>query len=121
MPKRKKRLDSGEDALFVSKVGTGNTGAVAFGIADGVGGWAESRVDPADFSHGLCSYMAREALDWGSPAEKLHPKDLLQMGFDRVLNDRSIVAGGSTASVGVAQTDGHVELAKYDFPIILED
>lgn len=112
--KRKKRPDSGEDAFFVSRVGTGNdTGAVAFGVADGVGGWAESRVDPADFSHGLCGYMAREALDWSAPAEKLRPKNLLQMGYDRVLEDRSIVAGGSTASVGVAQTDGSVELAKY--------
>ncbi|KAL1963846.1 hypothetical protein VTN77DRAFT_7777 [Rasamsonia byssochlamydoides] len=109
--KRRKRPDSGEDAFFVSRIGTTDTGAVAFGVADGVGGWAESRVDPADFSHGLCSYMAREALDWSSPAEKLRPKDLLQMGYDRVLRDRSIVAGGSTASIGVAQTDGSVELA----------
>lgn len=113
--KRKKRPDSGEDAFFVSKIGTRDTGALAFGVADGVGGWAESRVDPADFSHGLCSYMAMEALDWNSPAEKLNPKDLLQMGYDRVLNDKSIVAGGSTASVGVAQTDGNVQLAKYGF------
>ncbi|KAL1986882.1 hypothetical protein VTN96DRAFT_5299 [Rasamsonia emersonii] len=114
--KRKKRPDSGEDAFFVSRIGNKDrggdkTGAVAFGVADGVGGWAESRVDPADFSHGLCGYMAREALAWSSPPEKLRPKNLLQMGYDRVLEDRSIVAGGSTASVGVAQTDGSVELA----------
>ena len=32
----------GEDAFFVSDVGGG-----AFGIADGVGGWQESGVNPA--------------------------------------------------------------------------
>jgi protein phosphatase PTC7 len=109
--KRKTRPDSGEDAFFVSQVGSTDSGAVAFAVADGVGGWAESKVDPADFSHGLCRYMAQEALFWDA-TERLRAKDLLQMGYDGVVGDDSVTAGGSTACVGVAQSDGTVELAK---------
>lgn len=111
--RKKQRPESGEDAFFVSKVGQTSSGVVAFGVADGVGGWTESRVDPADFSHGLCSYMAQTALGWDMEADTLHAKNLLQKGYDLLVEDPSIQAGGSTASVGVAQTDGRVELAKY--------
>lgn len=113
--RRKNRPDSGEDAWFVSKIGHAvDPGTAAFAVADGVGGWSESRVDPADFSHALCRYMAGSAVSW--PSEKsgagtLRAKNLLQMGYDRVVNDGSVRAGGSTASVGVASDDGHVELA----------
>lgn len=115
--RRRARPDSGADAFFVSKVGHDlksgdhDNGAVAFAVADGVGGWEESRVDPADFSHGLCGYMAGSALSWSSPAEKLRPKNLMQMGYDQVVADEWIRAGASTASVGVGWDDGRVELA----------
>lgn len=114
MTRRKNRPDSGEDAFFVSQVGTSRqaqTEAVAFAVADGVGGWAESRVDPADFSHGLCGAMAKSALSWDESVEQLRPKQLLQEGYDQVVADPSIKAGGSTASVGIALPDGRVELA----------
>ncbi|KAJ5547061.1 hypothetical protein N7494_004646 [Penicillium frequentans] len=115
---RRSRPDSGEDAFFVSRIGSRREGqsadeaeAVAFAVADGVGGWTESRVDPADFSHGICGYMANTALSWDQPADKLRPKQLLQSGYDQVVADPTIKAGGSTASVGVALPDGRVELA----------
>ncbi|KAJ5218261.1 uncharacterized protein N7498_000360 [Penicillium cinerascens] len=113
--RRRGRPDSGEDAFFVSRVGSGehagSEDAVAFAVADGVGGWTESRVDPADFSHGLCGYMADTALAWDEPADKLRPKQLLQTGYDQIVADPAVKAGGSTASVGVALPDGRVELA----------
>ncbi|KAJ5475089.1 hypothetical protein N7539_008155 [Penicillium diatomitis] len=115
--RKRNRPDSGEDAFFVSRIGSkvsghpDTDGAVAFAVADGVGGWTESRVDPADFSHGLCGYMAQSALTWDSPADRLRPKQLLQAGYDQVVKDPTIKAGGSTASVGVGLTDGRVELA----------
>ncbi|KKK24325.1 hypothetical protein P175DRAFT_0429365 [Aspergillus ochraceoroseus IBT 24754] len=109
--RRKRRPDSGEDAFFVSKVGRASSSSIAFAVADGVGGWAESRVDPADFSHGLCGYMAQTALDWDQPAERLRPKNLLQAGYDQVVADDTIRAGGSTASVGIGLEDGRIELA----------
>lgn len=115
---RRSRPDSGEDAFFVSCIGSRRDGqpadeaeAVAFAVADGVGGWTESRVDPADFSHGICGHMANTALSWDQPADKLRPKQLLQSGYDQVVADPTIKAGGSTASVGVALPDGRVELA----------
>ncbi|KAJ5766372.1 uncharacterized protein N7511_003988 [Penicillium nucicola] len=116
--RRRNRPDSGEDAFFVSRIGNrisdhqhGNAEAVAFAVADGVGGWTESRVDPADFSHGICGYMAHTAQTWHEPAELLRPKQLLQAGYDQVVADPTIRAGGSTASVGIALPDGRVELA----------
>jgi len=113
--RRRGRPDSGEDAFFVSRVGSGDQagseGAVAFAVADGVGGWTESRVDPADFSHGLCGYMAETALAWDQSVDKLRPKQLLETGYDQIVADPAVKAGGSTASVGIALPDGRVELA----------
>ncbi|GAP83595.1 putative 5-azacytidine resistance protein azr1 [Rosellinia necatrix] len=108
---RSKRPASGQDAFFISRVG--DTNAVAFGIADGVGGWEESGVDPADFAHSFCDYMASAAYEHrsngnGSP---LAPRALMQRGYDDVRKDRSIKAGGSTASVAVASEDGKLEVA----------
>ncbi|OKL56979.1 hypothetical protein UA08_07768 [Talaromyces atroroseus] len=109
---RHKRPGSGEDAFFASTVGAAaDAGTVAFAVADGVGGWAEHKIDPADVSHGLCTYMAQHALGDSSSRRKLRPKELLQKGYDSVVADESITAGGTTASVGVAQPDGSVELA----------
>ena len=105
--KRKSRPDSGQDAFFIAKVGR-NDQKLAFGIADGVGGWTDSGVDPADFSHGLCTYMAAAALQ--SEAVET-PKDLLQRGYDDVRNDRGIPAGGSTACIAIASTEGYVQIA----------
>jgi protein phosphatase PTC7 len=41
----------------------------------------------------------------------LHPKDLLQVGYDQVIADTTIVGGGSTACLAVAEPDGNVEVA----------
>ncbi|KAF1959438.1 5-azacytidine resistance protein azr1 [Byssothecium circinans] len=108
---RRTRARSGQDAFFYSQVGTTKT--TAFGVADGVGGWVESGIDPADFSHGLCEYMACAARAWPrhSNTTSLHPKDLLQAGYDEVIEDKSIVGGGSTACLAVAEANGHVEVA----------
>lgn len=108
---KRKRAKSGQDAFFFSQVG--NTDTTTFGVADGVGGWVESGLDPADFSHGLCEYMACAARSWphGFSTASLHPKDLLQLAYDEVTDDASIEGGGSTACLAVAEPDGHVEVA----------
>lgn len=105
------RAKSGQDAFFFSQVGT--TRSTAFGVADGVGGWVESGIDPADFSHGLCEYMACAARIWPlkSNTSSLHPQRLLQVGYDHVIDDESIIGGGSTACLAVAEPDGNVEVA----------
>ncbi|KAI1425392.1 protein serine/threonine phosphatase 2C [Xylaria sp. FL1777] len=106
-----KRPASGQDAFFISRVG--DTNAVAFGVADGVGGWEESGVDPADFAHSFCDYMASAAHEHRSSGgdPPLAPRALMQRGYDDVVKDRSIHAGGSTATVAVASEDGKLEVA----------
>lgn len=73
----------------------------------------DSGLDPADFSHGLCEYMDCAARSWrqGTKTNSLHPKDLLQTGYDEVINDDDIIGGGSTACLAVAEPDGSVEVA----------
>jgi len=41
----------------------------------------------------------------------LHPKDLLQAGYDEVMKDENIAGGGSTACLAVTEPDGSVEVA----------
>ncbi|EFY84627.1 Protein phosphatase 2C 7 [Metarhizium acridum] len=108
--RRSSRPDSGHDAFFVSRIN--DSGSVAFGIADGVGGWVDSGVDPADFSHGFCDYMAASAYEH-DPANNrpLTARRLMQQGYDAVCNDRSLQAGGSTACVGIAAPDGTLDVA----------
>ncbi|EJT73343.1 hypothetical protein GGTG_10187 [Gaeumannomyces tritici R3-111a-1] len=121
---RNKRLrpESGQDAFFVSRVG--DTDGVALGVADGVGGWMDSGVDPADFSHGLCGNMASFAYSYRAPkptespqkpqaaqAQALTPRRLMQLGYDALCADGSIPAGGSTAVVGTLSPDGTLEVA----------
>lgn len=107
---RKARPASGQDAFFVSQLG--DSGDVAMGVADGVGGWADSGVDPADFSHGLCDYMAYEANNYNPESgETLNAMTLMQEGYNDVVKDKTIRAGGSTACVAIARTDGSLDVA----------
>ncbi|KAI1908709.1 Protein phosphatase 2C 7 [Ophidiomyces ophidiicola] len=110
LEQRLNRPDSGEDAFFVGKV-DGHNNTFAFGVADGVGGWMQSGVDPADFSHAFCAYMAECALNWDGSAQELRARALMQLGYERTLVDRSIFAGSSTACIGIAREDGTVQLA----------
>jgi protein phosphatase PTC7 len=106
------RPESGQDAFFVSRVGPNGTpdSSVALGVADGVGGWTDQGVDPADFSHGLCEYMAAAAYD--TPEDgKVSARKLMQEGYDAVNRDPDITAGGSTAVVGVLSSSGSLEIA----------
>lgn len=108
--RRSSRPDSGHDAFFVSRVN--DSGSVAFGLADGVGGWVDSGVDPADFSHGFCEYMAASAYEHDSASSPpLTARRLMQKGYDAVCKDRSLHAGGSTACVGIAAPDGTFDVA----------
>ncbi|KAI1103301.1 protein serine/threonine phosphatase 2C [Jackrogersella minutella] len=108
---KSKRPASGQDAFFISRVG--DTNAIAFGIADGVGGWEDSGVDPADFSHSFCDYMASAAYEHKPDSNEslLTARSLMQRGYDDVCNDGSIEAGGSTASIAIASEDGKLEVA----------
>ena len=105
---QRSRPSSGEDAFFVAKVGK-DTNVTAFGILDGVGGWSSHGIDPADFSHGLATHMAKIALKWKD--SQLKPKELLQIGYQTTITDPSISAGGTTACVAVASKEGRMQIA----------
>ncbi|RMZ28276.1 hypothetical protein D0859_07632 [Hortaea werneckii] len=115
---RSTKKDAGEDAFFATTVGE-SPHHVAFGVADGVGGWQDSGVDPSDFSHGLCGLMAGtaktfEGLQEEDGGRNVRPRELLQVAYDAVIGNPRIVAGGCTASLCVADGEGNVETAKYD-------
>ncbi|KAI6884087.1 protein serine/threonine phosphatase 2C [Hortaea werneckii] len=111
---RSTKKDAGEDAFFATTVGE-SPSHVAFGVADGVGGWQDSGVDPSDFSHGLCGLMAGTAKTHEGLQEQdgrnVRPRELLQVAYDAVIGNPRIVAGGCTASLCVADGEGNVETA----------
>jgi protein phosphatase PTC7 len=108
---KRTRPDSGQDAFFISRVGESSD--VALGVADGVGGWVDSGVDPADFSHGFCDYMAHAAYthkpeEWRVP---LGARSLMQRGYEDICKDPTVPAGGSTACVAIVRESGTLEVA----------
>lgn len=107
--RRRSRPDSGEDAYFVASVG-GDPNTIAMGVCDGVGGWSEQGINPADFSHGMCSYMAEHALSTRDPSI-VHPRKLMHIGYDEILADNQVRAGGATACVAVADGTGRIRTA----------
>lgn len=105
------RPESGQDAFFITRVGESSD--VALGVADGVGGWIDSGVDPADFAHGFCDYMAHAAYTY-QPEQDTPPYtagSLMQRGYEDICRDKSVPAGGSTACVAIAKGDGTLEVA----------
>ncbi|KAH8656999.1 5-azacytidine resistance protein azr1 [Tricladium varicosporioides] len=108
---KRTRPDSGQDAFFISRVG--DSPDVAFGIADGVGGWVDSGVDPADFAHGFCDYMAHAAYTHKPEESKtpLSARSLMQRGYEDICHDNTVRAGGSTACVGIVNGSGNMEVA----------
>ncbi|GAA6011607.1 hypothetical protein JCM11491_004703 [Sporobolomyces phaffii] len=74
---------------------------VVLGVADGVGGWEESGVDPSHFSQALM-WFARERVRTGEVDPARGGKDLkllLERAFDDVTNEKAILAGSSTACI----------------------
>ena len=106
------RPKSGQDAFFVSSMGS--QGSMAFGVADGVGGWSDSGIDSAHFSHGLCQEMAILAKAGPEAGGKgLSPRALIQNAYNKIAKEGKIEGGGSTACVAVGNSDGNLQVAKY--------
>jgi protein phosphatase PTC7 len=55
--------------------------------------------------------MAHFAATTGK-GDALRPRELLQNGYDAVIADSAVRAGGSTACIGVASSAGVLEIAK---------
>ena len=91
----------------------GNTTNVAFGVADGVGGWADQGIDSANFSHGLCLGMAKAAEELHSTAKNdVRPEAILSNAYEEIVREGNIQGGGSTACVATADEEGNLTVAK---------
>jgi len=69
---------------------------MVFGIADGVGGWNKSGVDPSLFAWDLmnsCKDVTEDLDDWPDP------KTILIDGYDMVVRKKEVKAGSSTACI----------------------
>ncbi|CCG84015.1 protein of unknown function [Taphrina deformans PYCC 5710] len=78
------------------------------GVFDGVGGWADSGVDPSIFSRGLAKHCDA-ATDQTPDAS---PSDILAAGYNGVQKDKDIKMGSSTACVAsVGLSDGELQVA----------
>lgn len=109
----KYRFPAGQDAFFVTNIH--GSKSLAVGVADGVGGWSESNIDPAIFARSLCNNIARAAANPSTEfsAENVDPRNLMEIGYKAVMKDSTVVGGGSTACVAVANEHGGVSIAKY--------
>ncbi|GJN88308.1 hypothetical protein Rhopal_001273-T1 [Rhodotorula paludigena] len=94
-----KEVGAGHDWFFVEGVpewdgeGEGTKGVV-LGVADGVGGWEDSGVDPSHFSQADVVCVMRGA---GERTGGKQLKELLQGAYEDVLAEEGIIAGSSTA------------------------
>ncbi|KAF9264688.1 protein serine/threonine phosphatase 2C [Marasmius fiardii PR-910] len=112
--KRKRWLanDAGEDFFFVQEMRNGS--GVGFGVADGVGGWVTSGVDPSLFAQSLMYHAHRYCRNaWAGEPEvdptldyeereqvegwELTPYACLDLAYGGVLRERYVEAGSSTA------------------------
>ncbi|KAL9055506.1 MAG: hypothetical protein Q9162_003503 [Coniocarpon cinnabarinum] len=112
LAKRGRKIPSGQDSFFAGPIGDYEARSVAFAVADGVGGYKDSGIDSADFAHGICRYM-KEAASTRKAEKKTKTKavELLQEGYDQLCSDPQIKGGGSTACIGVAKSDGSLDVA----------
>ncbi|KAG9013862.1 hypothetical protein FRB94_004243 [Tulasnella sp. JGI-2019a] len=102
--------DPGQDMFFVQEMSRRR--GMAVGIADGVGGWADSGINPALFATALMYYGARaseHAIAGGAEADteehelssskELSPKDCLWSAFESVIRDDLVQGGSSTGLI----------------------
>ncbi|KAF5357913.1 hypothetical protein D9756_001579 [Leucocoprinus leucothites] len=113
-PKAVKSADAGEDFFFVQEMRNGS--GISFGVADGVGGWVESGVDPSLFSQALMYHAHRYSRSaWAGEPEidptldyeereqiegwEMAPYDCLDLAYHGVLREKLVQAGSSTACI----------------------
>ena len=82
---------TGEDAYFVCETSTHSF----LGVADGVGGWQDMGVDPSLFSWSLVN----NAHQLAESGKVTHPLDILGEAYDKVVRERTVLAGSSTACI----------------------
>ncbi|KAI0647028.1 protein serine/threonine phosphatase 2C [Trametes meyenii] len=104
----------GEDFFYIQDMR--EKSGISLGVADGVGGWTESGVDPSLFSQALMYHAQRYSkAAWPGEPEvdptqeyeereqvegwELTPLECLESAYGGVLRERNVLAGSSTACV----------------------
>ncbi|MBW0526486.1 hypothetical protein O181_066201 [Austropuccinia psidii MF-1] len=90
--------NSGHDWWFINQ--SKQTGVLSLGVADGVGGWEEQGLDPAQVSQSLMFY-SNHSLN-SSPK---NPSQVLSTAYQKILDD-DLVGGGATTAL-LARLDPH--------------
>lgn len=94
--------DAGEDSLMAVRNSHCDT---VIGVADGVGSWSQSGIDPALFSqalmyHACKTFLERSAASTsGAQDPQIHPRHLLSHAYRQVLEEDGVSAGSSTATI----------------------
>lgn len=100
---------TGEDNYFISLNGPGDVYA---GVADGVGGWAEHGYDSSAISRELCQAMDEfSSLTSSKGSQRLSPKQLIQMGYDKIKSEGIVKVGGTTAIAAHFPANGVLQVA----------
>ncbi|KAJ2229438.1 Protein phosphatase 2C 7, partial [Coemansia sp. RSA 485] len=88
-------INGGEDSLFH----THNKHNLTFGVADGVGGWNESGIDPSIFSRTLTAYLASVSCSTFllHDSDEIEPRELLRRAFAGMRTDQVPAFGSATA------------------------
>ncbi|QEU60869.1 Ptc7 [Kluyveromyces lactis] len=105
--KLKESLQSptGEDSYFVAPRSNSELYA---GVADGIGGWANHGYDSTAISRELCLAMKSITLN---SSKDIAPKELLQMAFSSLINEKKVEVGGTTAIVAHLKDDGTLNVS----------
>ncbi|GAA97804.1 uncharacterized protein L969DRAFT_96199 [Mixia osmundae IAM 14324] len=91
----------GEDAYSIAKLR--NSTGLCVTVADGVGGWNDSGVDPSVFSTALCYYAQQSARNRTAQSQpegdvlQAEPRRILEDAYLAVLTEPTVQAGSSTA------------------------
>ncbi|KAF8514031.1 phosphatase 2C-like domain-containing protein [Gautieria morchelliformis] len=111
-PKTVQSTSAGEDFFYVQEMKNGS--GTSFGVADGVGAWVESGIDPSLFSQALCYHAHRYSRSaWAGEPEtepgqpyddpvegwELTPQECIELAHGGVLRERIVQAGSSTICV----------------------
>ena len=106
---RSTKADAGEDAFFATTVAS-SPHHVAFGVADGVGGWVDNGVDPSLFAQALMYHAHRYCKQaWAGEPEidplrkyeekeavegwELTPQECMELAHGGVMRERVVEAG----------------------------
>ncbi|CDF88797.1 related to protein phosphatase 2C homolog 7, mitochondrial [Zygosaccharomyces bailii] len=98
-----KQSPTGEDNFFIRINSPTDYYA---GVADGVGGWAEHGYDSSAISRELCKAMSDFSAESKGP-----PKNIIDLGYDKIKKDGIVQVGGTTAIVAHFPPDGKLQVA----------